>query len=105
MKLIKSAGKIIMYFLIIMFILTFLNYFDIINYKIFNILKYLSLFILLILFNLKSNINKKDSLKLGLIFILILLIFNILFVHTFNIKTIIYYLFILGTFSIKKNKS
>ncbi len=120
MNYIKKISKPILYIfltaLIGSFILTILNYFNIINYKMLNISKYIMLFIVLIYYGykigLKSN-NKGwlEGIKFSSIIILILLILNICFLRNFNFKTIIYYTLILVTaafgsiIGINKNKS
>ena len=110
MNYLKKLGKSLLYIIIpsilFTFILTLLNYFDIISYNSLNIIKYIlffiSLFISSFIFGKFSNSKGwLEGIKYGLIIVIILLLFNYLVFNTpFNIKAIIYYLIILATSSI-----
>ena len=115
-RIIKPLSRIFIYIIIYMFILTLLNYFNIISYHTLNILKYIFLFILLIYYSYKIGLgsNSKgylEGIKFSSIIITILIILNIIFIRNFNFKSIIYYLLILvittssSILGINKNKS
>ncbi len=101
-------------FIISYLILTLLSYFNIINNKLLSILEIIiSLTIMFIggfLIGKKTN-NKGwlEGLKIGLFFIILLFILNLIFVREFNFKSIIYYLILLisssfgGMIGISKN--
>ena len=81
-------------------LITLFSYFNIFNTTIINVLK---LFTIVISIFIGSFIIGKKSLKKGyleglkysLIFVLLILIINIIFIRYFNIKLIIYYLIII----------
>lgn len=110
MSYLKKVGKSLLYIIIpsiiFMFILTILNYFDIISYNSLNIIKYILFFISIFIssFILGKNSNALgwlEGFKYGLIIIVILLLFNyLIFMTPFNMKVIIYYLVILATSTI-----
>lgn len=105
MKYIKNLGLsfiyIIVSMLLITFIITFLNYFNIISDNIISIFKILipiiSLFIGGVYIGKKSN--KKgylEGIKLGLFFSIFLIIFNFLaFDDSFKLKYLLFYLIII----------
>lgn len=104
MKNIKNYGISILImvigFILLSFLLTLLSYFDIIGDKTLSIFEIISMILIMLtggfLIGLKSN--KKgwlEGLKIGLIFYVFLSLVNIIFFHSFNFKTIIYYLILL----------
>lgn len=106
MEYLKKIGKSLLYvfvpILVIVFILTLLNYFGIMSYKTLNVIKYvvliISVFVGAFIFG-KNSKNKGwlEGLKFGGIILLILLLFNYLvFTMPFNIKALIYYCIVLG---------
>ena len=102
-KLVFSFLYIIGSLLVITFIITIFNYFNIINDKvisIFNILiPIISLFIGGFYIGKKSN-NKGylEGLKLGIIFSILLLIFNFLGLsNSFKLKNLLFYLIIISS--------
>ena len=107
MGYVKKIGISLLYViiptLIVLLVLTILNYFGIINYSILNILKYITFFISIFIgaFKLGKNIKVKgwlEGLKLGILIITIFLLFNFFIFKTpFMIKSIVYYGLILGT--------
>ena len=106
MEYLKKLGKSLLYtiipLLITMLILTILNYFNIINYNVFNILKYITIIITLLIGSYKLGSTTKDKgyisgIKFALIIIIFILLFNYFIFKEFSIKTIIYYSIILTT--------
>lgn len=107
MKRLKKLGFSFVYIigsiLIITFIITLLNYFNIISDNIISIFKILipviSLFIGGLYIGKNSNIKGYlEGLKLGLIFSIFLLIFNFLaFSNTFKLKYVLFYLIIIAS--------
>ena len=120
MKYLKKLGFSFIYIisslLILTFIITFLNYFNIISDKVISIFKILIPIISLFIggFYIGKNSNSKgylEGLKLGLIFSLILIIFNYLaFDYSFKLKYLLFYLIIITSsilgsmIGINKNK-
>lgn len=115
----KKLGKIsllsIGIFLISLFLVTLLNYFNIINSTILNVFTYIIPFISFFIgaFILGKNSNSKgflEGLKFALIFILTSIIINLILNLSFNINTFLYYLIILlssvsgSIIGINKNK-
>ncbi len=100
-KVLKSLAYVAIPIIAIIFILTILNYFGIMPYKILNIFKYILVFISTFIGSIYYGLqNKKkgiqEGIKFGLIIIIILLLFNYLvFLNKFNIKALIYYILIL----------
>ena len=109
MNYLKRLGKVILSTLlsiiILNLILTTLYYFDIINNNIYNIMKMI-IVLLSLFFNaffLSQNSPKYgivEGLKLGTIFLLIMIIIKIITNSSFDIKTFIYSLIILLTTSV-----
>lgn len=107
MNYIKKIGKSLLYvfvpILVIMFIFTILNYFNIMSYKVLNVMKYIVLIVSIFVggFIFGKNSNNKgwlEGLKFGLIIVVILLLFNYLvFNMPFTIKALIYYGTVLAT--------
>ncbi len=105
MKYIKILNKvlyILIPILVTMFILTILNYFNIINYNTLNILKYITIIISIFISSYKLATTSKNKgyitgIKLGLIIIIIILLINFFIFKEFSIKTLIYYSIILTT--------
>ena len=101
-KLSKSLLYVLVPTLILIFIITILNYFGIMSYKVLNIFKYIILFSSLLIGSYKfGNKNKNkgliEGIKFGLIIIVILVLLNLLFKGSLGIKNIIYYGIILAT--------
>ena len=105
MKYLKKLGFSFIYIiaslLIITFILTLLNYFNIISDKIISIFKILIPIVSLFIggFYIGKNSNNKgylEGLKLGSIFSIFLLIFNFLALsNSFKLKYLLFYLIII----------
>ena len=101
-KHLKFFGFNILSIIILTFILTIFNYFDLISNNIIDVFK-LIIILLSIFINsyiLGKNCKNKgylEGLKFGLIFIFFLLMYNLLFIKVFSIKTLIYYILILIT--------
>ena len=105
MKYLKKLGFSFIYIisslLILTFIITFLNYFNIISDKVISIFKILIPIISLFIggFYIGKNSNSKgylEGLKLGFIFSLILIIFNYLaFNYSFKLKYLLFYLILM----------
>ncbi len=102
-KLIKPLLTIIITILILSFFVTLLNYFNLINYKVTTIMNFI---IPVLAMGLGGFIIGKRSeangwlagLKLGSIFIIILILFNILGLrHKFKFINFIYYLILLSS--------
>ena len=102
-KVIISLGYIVGPIIIGLFILTILNYFDIISYNLFNIMKIILLCLSIILGGIKIGEKSKqkgwmEGIKLGLIISIILLIFNyLIFRVDFNFKQLFYFVIIFGS--------
>lgn len=102
MNYFKKVGISLAYLLgslfILIFLITLLNYFNILNGKVFSVFKILAPVISLFIggFILGKRSQKKgwlEGLKLSLIFLIILLLFNYLGLgNHFEIKNLIYYL-------------
>ena len=96
-KLCKSLGISIGILLILTFIITLLNYINLINIKIVNTFSYITPFISFFIGGLllgKTSINKGwlEGIKFGLVIIVLSFIFNYLaFDQGFNISNIILY--------------
>lgn len=81
-------------------VLTLLSHINIISNTIYNYLELISI-LLIIYFNSKKIINKKDeviplnNLKFGCIIVLFFLLLNIILGNSINFKTIIYFLIII----------
>lgn len=100
-KFLNSFLYLISIFLISIFIITTLYYFGIISYSTSNILKLitfiLSIFISGFINGKKSNKNGwLEGIKLGLVYVFIIFIINLL-LNNFSIKIIIYYFIIFIT--------
>jgi len=105
MKYLKKLGFSFIYILstllIITFIITFLNYFNIISDKVISIFKILIPILSLFIggFYIGKNSNNKgylEGLKLGSIFSIFLIIFNFLaFDNSFKIKYLLFYLILI----------
>ena len=104
MKNIKNYGISILIMIIVFFflslLLTLLSYFDIISDKTLSIFEIICIIFIMLtggfLTGLKSS--KKgwmEGLKTGLIFYIILILINIMLIHNFNFKMLIYYLILL----------
>ena len=102
-KLGISFGYIVIPIIIGLFILTLLNYFNIINYKLFNVMKLILLCFSIILGGIKLGKNSKkkgwmEGIKLGLIISIFILIFNYLIFRVgFSFKQIFYFVIIFGS--------
>ena len=107
MKYLKKLGFSFIYIigtiLLMTFIITILNYFNIISDKIISIFKILIPIFALFVggFYIGKNSNSKgylEGIKLGLIFSIFLLIFNFLaFNNSFKIKYLLFYLIIISS--------
>ena len=107
MAYIKSTGKVLGFsFLIILaftFFITILSYFDLLNYKVINILKLLTVIISLFVSGLivgKKSLAKGwlEGLKFAGIFVVLIVIFNYLGVRQeFDTNDLIYYIILLVT--------
>ncbi len=105
MSTLKNLGKqllrILIYFLIYSLVLTIFYHFNIIDQKITSYLRFIG-FIIILFFNsnnLSRKINKNDVLNgliLGGSIILIFIILTLILGYKINIKSLIYYLLILG---------
>ena len=118
-KISISLACILGFIFIATFILTFFNYINIINFKIMTILKLILPIMALFLggFVIGRRSNQKgwlEGLKLGLIFVVILVLFNYLGLNNkFELKNLLYYLILITTtifgsiigINIKKNKN
>lgn len=96
-KLSKSLGISIIILLVMTFIITLLNYINLINIKIVNAFSYITPFISFFIGGLllgKTSINKGwlEGIKFGLVIIILSFIFNYLaFDQGFNISNVILY--------------
>jgi len=105
MDFIKKLSKSLLISLIFLFVLTFimtiLNYIDILKFNVVNIIEIIILFITIFSgsFYMGKCSSKKgwlEGLKFGLIFLIILILFNYLgFNIKFEVKNILYYLILL----------
>ena len=101
-KLSKSLLYVFIPMLILLFIITLLNYFGIMSYKVLNMSKYIILFIFILIGSYKFGYKNKnkgliEGIKFGLLIILIFILLSLLFKGSFSIKNIIYYGIILTT--------
>ena len=99
-KIIKSIIITLIIFFSLTLIITILNYFNILSMKLVNILSYIVPFISY--FTGGYLLGKKsqskgflEGLKLGIVYILILLLINILLFKEFNASTLISYIIVL----------
>ena len=101
-KYIKNFIFILLEITIITLVLTLLNYFNILPTSIYSYLELASVFIILY-FNSKklsrhsSKLTFLEGIKIGLFFIFIFSICNIISKNVFSIRTFIYYLLIMLT--------
>jgi len=104
MKYLKSFGISffigILLIIVLTFLTTLLNYFDIISSKTMSIIKIIiPLFCLFVSgFYLGKKANKRgfvEGIKIALFFIVFLIIINLILKQNFNVKDLIYYLLIL----------
>lgn len=99
-KYLKIYLRILIEILVSTIVFTLLSYFNIISTNIYNYLELISI-ILIIYFNNKKIVNKKDevipinNLKFSLGIVLLFLVLNIVFGNSINLKTIIYFLIII----------
>lgn len=96
----------LIFFIISLFVMTMLSYFNIINKTILNIGLFLTIILPIMLCSYKqgrkvSNKGYLEGLKVGFIFILLLVLINLILNGTFDLKNLIYYLIIIvsSTFS------
>ena len=99
-KIISSYKIIFITFLVLLSFVTFLSYFNLISNNMLKNIKFIIpiLSIALGAFKIGRKSQKHGYLKglyLGLSFIFIFFIINLIFYHSFNLKLIIYYLIIL----------
>lgn len=107
MKYLKKIGISLLYMisliLFLTFLITILSYFNLLNSHILTITELLILFVSLLIGGLivgkKSNKNGwLEGLKLGLIFLLIIIILNFLFIkENIGIKNVLFYCIIIST--------
>lgn len=90
----------ILLILTLSFIFNIFYYFDILSQKTFDIIKtiipILSFFISSFILGMKSS--KKgwlEGLKIGIIYLILIIFLNLIFIHEFSISSIIYYLILL----------
>ncbi len=99
-KYLKVYLRVIIEILISTIFLTLLSHINIINNTIYNYLELISI-VLIIYFNSKKIVNKKDdvipinNLKFSLGIVLFFLVLNIILGNGINFKTIIYFLIII----------
>lgn len=105
MKYLKKIGFASLYslssILILTLILTIFSYFNIMSEKIVSIFKIIIPIISLIIggFYIGKRSNKQiviEGLKLGSIFSLVLILFNLIFSNPFKVKYILFYLILIG---------
>lgn len=104
MKYLKLYGISILImlgiFLSVNLLLTTLSYFDLITDGMLSILQIITMFIVMFIGGFvtsKKCTSKgwKEGLKIGIIFIIILFLINILFIHQFDFKNIIYFIILI----------
>lgn len=110
MKFLKNISNSFLYILISILILTFIttifNYFEIFSYKTINILEIIIIIISMFLggYKLGQKSNKKgyiEGIKLGIIFSIFLVIFNYLaFDNPFKIKYLLFYIILIASSSL-----
>ena len=110
MKFLKNISKSFLYILISILILTFIttifNYFEIFSYKTINILEIIIIIIAMFLggYKLGQKSNKKgyiEGIKLGIIFSIFLVIFKYLAVdNPFKIKYLLFYIILIASSSL-----
>ena len=110
MKFLKNISNSFLYILISILILTFIttifNYFEIFSYKTINILEIIIIIIAMFLggYKLGQKSNKKgyiEGIKLGIIFSMFLVIFNYLaFDNPFKIKYLLFYIILIASSSL-----
>ncbi len=110
MKFLKNISNSFLYILISILILTFIttifNYFEIFSYKTINILEIIIIIIAMFLggYKLGQKSNKKgyiEGIKLGIIFSIFLVIFNYLaFDNPFKIKYLLFYIILITSSSL-----
>lgn len=104
-KILYSLVYIISVLLILLFLFTITNYFNILSDKTMSIMKIIIPIISLFIGGIYLGMNTKfkgfyNGIKLGLIFIFIMIILNIIFISSFEFKNILYYLILLITTSL-----
>lgn len=87
-------------FIALTFIMTLLSYFNIINDKILSIVQIIIMIAIMFIggFLTGNKVNSKgykEGFIIGLIFITILLLLNIIFIHNFEFKNILYFIILL----------
>ena len=104
MRQIKKIGKSFIYItisiLVLTLISTILNYFNIVNNKILNIINFMIPLFSLALggYIIGKNSTKNgwlEGIKIGIIFIIIIFLLNIIFIHNINLKDSIFYILVL----------
>ncbi len=104
-KIMVALIYIVSSLLLLTLIFTLTNYFNIISDKTMSILKIIIPTISLFIGGIYLGMNTKlkgfcNGLKLGLVFISIMIILNIIFISNFEFKNILYYLILLITTSL-----
>ena len=101
-KLAISLIYIVSSILVLTLLFTLINYFNVINDKTMSIFKIIIPIISLFIGGIYLGLNTKfkgfcNGLKLGLVFIFIMILLNIIFISSFEFKNILYYLILLIT--------
>lgn len=104
-KYIKFSLINILSIIISIFVLTIINYFELLNNNIIDIIKTIIVLVNIFInsyFIGKNSKNKGylEGIKFGSIFIILILLYNLLFINLFTFKILIYYILILFTSSI-----
>lgn len=99
-KMLKSYACLIISLLVFSFIGTLFNYFDVINGKVMSICNFMVFIFSMGLggFVIGKNALKNgwlEGFKIGIIFILIILVFNLIFIHDINMKSVIFYIILI----------
>ena len=110
-KYIKNIGVLLLEFLVVTIFLSLLSYFNLISESIYSYLEFILLFFILYINGKKVSRNSSkfsilEGLKIGLLFVFIFIISNIILSKSFDLKQFIYYLLIVLTptlGSIRKN--
>ena len=106
MKYLKLYSKNILImtsiFLILTLLVTLLSYFDLISDKLLSIFEIIIMIVTLFTGGFLTGMNSSnkgwlEGIKIGLIFIILFIIINILFIKFFQFKNILYYLILLVT--------
>ena len=110
-KYIKNIGVLLLEFFVVTIFLSLLSYFNLISESIYSYLEFALLFFILYINGKKasrssSKFSVLEGFKVGLLFALIFIIYNVILGSPFGLKQFIYYLLIVLTptlGSIKRN--